>query len=368
MVIAGSFSFPDDDMRGSGKSPCAVAGNNVMMCQLNKILKDSISEFRFLIAFLLAGFVTRVLMMWDAKRKNYAALCGCTRELNVQIASFLPTTEDKHFIQGARRRLSRWTLLAYELAILKVRDQMDSQETKDYLLKEGLLSDDGEWDLLVPGDRHTTVYYWIQSHFVQLSNAGYIPQEYVLGLSQSVARTRAQANDLMSSVDRDLPFPYVHLCFVLVALNVFLFSTFKGVLWSTWFVQHGDAIWQQPVLWLDVASTFAWNLSYTSMYQLCYVLYHPFHAGTELSVAHTTISKGIRRFAEELASQERLPVVIESNDHPSNVVIMTSNNRRQRRIPKSKRASSRRTSELTAETGYTTFSDDDERRDVQNIV
>lgn len=366
MVAAGYYAFPDDEMRGTGKSPCAVAGKNLMMCQLNKIIKESVSEFRFLIAFLLAGFVTRVLIMWTTRRQNYASLCGCTRELNVQIASFLPTTEDRHFVQAARRRLSRWTLLAYELAVLKARDQMDSEETKEHLLKEGLLSDNGEWELLVPGDRHTTVYYWIQSHFVQLSNAGYIPQEYVLGLSQSVARARAQANDLMSALDRDLPFPYVHLCFVLVVLNVFLFSTFKGILWSTWFVQHGDAIWQQPVLWVDVATTFAWNLSYTSMYQLCYVLYHPFQAGSELSVAHTTISKGIRRLAEELARHERLPVVIESTEHPSNIVIMTSNNPRRRRKPKSKK--SRRTSELTDDTAFMTLSDDEEARILQNTV
>ena len=51
-------------------------------------------------------------------------------------------------------------LLAYELAVLKPRNAMDSDRARDHLKAVGLLEAD-EWEKMVPGDRHTTVFFWI---------------------------------------------------------------------------------------------------------------------------------------------------------------------------------------------------------------
>ena len=47
-------------------------------------------EFRFLIAFILAGLVARAVAFWCRRRQNYASLCGTARILNVQISALLP--------------------------------------------------------------------------------------------------------------------------------------------------------------------------------------------------------------------------------------------------------------------------------------
>jgi len=84
-------------------------------------------------------------------------------------------------------------------------------------------------------------------------------------------------------------------------LNVLIFITYKDALWSTWLFQHGDNFLNQPVFWVDLTVTFAWNLSYASLYQLCYVVYNPF-GDDKISVAHETIGGGLRKLADQLAS------------------------------------------------------------------
>ena len=52
-------------------------------------------------------------------------------------------------------------MLGFELAMLKARGKIDSSAGKDFLEAEGLLCP-GEWQALIDGDRHTTVFWWIQ--------------------------------------------------------------------------------------------------------------------------------------------------------------------------------------------------------------
>lgn len=79
----------------------------------------------------------------------------------------------------------------------------------------------------IAGDRHTTVFYWIATFTARLERAKLIPTDYVILICNAVSSMRAQANDLMSSLDRDSPFPYVALCGLLVKINIFIFSTWK---------------------------------------------------------------------------------------------------------------------------------------------
>jgi hypothetical protein len=46
------------------------------MCKLDDVLSDAKSDFRFLVAFVLAGYVGVSVQQWAVRRSNYAALCG----------------------------------------------------------------------------------------------------------------------------------------------------------------------------------------------------------------------------------------------------------------------------------------------------
>uniref|UniRef100_A0A0G4GYJ1 Uncharacterized protein n=1 Tax=Chromera velia CCMP2878 TaxID=1169474 RepID=A0A0G4GYJ1_9ALVE len=302
MLVIGYVGFPDGEMGGG---PACADGKNIRVCQLEALLADSKAEFRFLIAFVLAGYVAGTVAMWGIRRKNYASLCGNARNLSIQILSFVPVEHQDEQLMQTRKNLSRWVMLAFELAFLKAKGAMDKEEAKAYLVEEGLLVE-GEWENMVVGDRHSSVFFWIQTQLAILSREGRIEQEFVAAVSQSVGSMRGQANDLMSSLDRDKPYPYVALCGVLVMINIVIFSTWKGVLWSVWFHTFGSKIVEQPKLWVDILVLFTWNLSYQALYELSYVLYNPF--GDRLvDVGHETIGRGIRRLSFALAEGHVLP-------------------------------------------------------------
>ena len=106
----------------------------------------------------------------------------------------------------ARQLLARWTVLGYELSVLKARCLIDTTEGQKYLLLSRLLVGN-EWDRMVDGDRHTTVWYWIQSKAKQMKDRGQIDAYELQTVCNAVTLSRDRANDLMSSLDRDQPPP-----------------------------------------------------------------------------------------------------------------------------------------------------------------
>ena len=78
-----------------------------------------------------------------------------------------------------------------------------------------------EWEAMVVGDRHTTVFFWLQLSLKRLADKGALTQEaFSQCCAPAITSMRAQANDLMSSLDRDTPFPYIALAGVLVQVNL----------------------------------------------------------------------------------------------------------------------------------------------------
>ena len=125
--------------------------------------------------------------------------------------------------------MARWSLLGFELSVLKARGQIDMEEYAVPHLRQLNLLADGEWEAMVPGDRHTTVWLWMQTMAVKLSNEGIIENPiHVQTLCNAVTLIRDRANDLMSALDRDQPFPYVSICGLLVNLNLLLNALWKG--------------------------------------------------------------------------------------------------------------------------------------------
>ena len=83
---------------------------------------------------------------------------------------------------------------------------------------------------MVEGDRHTTVWLWMQTKAVKLGNEGIINQvHHVQTLCNAVTLIRDRANDLMSSLNRDQPFPYANICGQLVNVYLMLNALWKGV-------------------------------------------------------------------------------------------------------------------------------------------
>jgi hypothetical protein len=160
---------------------------------------------------------------------------------------------------------------------------------------------DAEWSSMVPGDRHSTVFWWLQLKLVELERAEVLQAQYLTILCASVAKMRGVANDLMSSLDRDKPFPYTALCGVLVYINILMMSTWKGVSWSIWYFSYGPDLFNQPRIWVDMVVLLLWNISYAALYDLGYMLHNPF-GRRRIDVAHELISGGIRTLSASLAA------------------------------------------------------------------
>ena len=119
---------------------------------------------------------------------------------------------------------------------------------------------------------HTSLTSLPQVEASRLATEGVITEQRLQTISLSITSARAQANDLMSSLDRDAPFPYVALCGLLVNINVFIMSTWKGVEWSVWFQSFGGPkLVEQPKFWVDMLVLVSWNVSYKCLYDITYV-------------------------------------------------------------------------------------------------
>lgn len=284
------------------------------MCVLNVVLLDAKAEFRFLIAFILSGYVAFTVNAWAKRRTNYAALCGNARNTNILISSKLPIDLQDEALMKTRRKMARWVMLAMELAVLKSRGHMDSDEGRDHLLEQELVTA-AEWERLVSGDRHSTVFYWIHLEATKLARAKVISDNFAVEISEGASKMRAQANDLMSSLDRDLPLPYTVLCGMLVQLNVLIMSTWKGVEWSIWLHSLGSAeLLDQGRFWVDIFVLLSWNVSYKALYDLNYVLQSPF-GNRRIDVAHEVIFAGIRKLSTALANGvDNVPPTDEDED------------------------------------------------------
>ena len=126
--------------------------------ELHGVLERSATEFRFLAAVVLGTFITRAVNAWKERRSNYGGLAGSARALilalsthlpmhrlggNTRSSSPLPSDSEIDF-RELRVRLGRYVLLGYELAVLKARGHMDSDEGREHLKREKLI-EDGEW-------------------------------------------------------------------------------------------------------------------------------------------------------------------------------------------------------------------------------
>ena len=288
--------YPDGEI---GSGPACVGANNRNMCTLEKTLGDAKLEFRFLIAFILAGFVANSVANWNQRRSTYASLCGNVRNCLVTVNAIISKNNDP---RNARNHCSRWILLVFEFSVLKARGHMDSDEGKEHLERLGLLQP-GEWNCMAPGDRHTTVIFWLNSMIVEYQREGLIHSDHSQKTQLDFTALRSYANDLMSNINIDEPISYSALTGLLVKTNVFIFSTWKAVEWSAWIFAFTPSVLfnDQSRMMVDIAVLLAWNISYTALYDLGYMLNNPF-GNRRIDLPHESIGANLRKFANALNS------------------------------------------------------------------
>ncbi len=229
--INGSWAFPDG--REMGVCPedidtMDMNDNHVIknksMCLLAKTLADGADSLRILSAFILGGFLVGSVQLWLERRTAYTALCGATRNLLINVCSIIPNPMDK-------KLFARWAVLGFELSVLKGRGLIDYEEGRAYLDKLHLIEGD-EWHSMVGGDRHTTVWFWIQVKAENLMRENEIQGLEFQTICQAVTLSRDMANDLMSCINRDQPPPYTFVCGLLININLLLLSLATGTKWA----------------------------------------------------------------------------------------------------------------------------------------
>lgn len=297
------LAFPD------GGNPTCDERNqskNKSACEMIASLDAGASSLAVLTSFVLGGFLASTRQLWLARRTAYCALCGATRNLLINVCSLAPKQE--------RHVLARWTCLGYELSVLKGRMLIDSDEARVFLTKANLIAEN-EWETMVNGDRHTTVWFWVQTKARQLRDEGMISEFDLQTVCNAVTLSRDKANDLMSCIDRDQPPPYVFVAGLLVNLNLFFESTTKGADWSVWVNDARAKIWTEPRFYTSVLFLLLYTTMFALLFDVCAVLYNPF-GPRDIDVPHETVGRGIRFLAKELASAEQ----DEENGYPKTMV------------------------------------------------
>jgi len=304
---SGSWAFPDT-LEGQLACDTESPDQNKNMCLLSKSLNDGVDTLRTLSAFVLGGYVVGSVNLWLKRRTAYCALCGSARNLLINVCSIAPADRNK-------KLLSRWAILGYELAVLKGRGLIDHDEGKIYLNLLNLLHGD-EWDTMVDGDRHTTVWFWIQAKSRMLFENGDIDGLQFQTICQAVTLSRDRANDLMSCINLDQPAPYTFVCGLLININLLLLSVASGFEWSIWQHETHGKIWMEPRMYIEIFILFL-NTAITSMlFDLCTILYNPF-GGRKIDIMHYQVGAGIRKLAKSL-SKSPLPSTINSDESSGN--------------------------------------------------
>ncbi|GFH55554.1 hypothetical protein CTEN210_12030 [Chaetoceros tenuissimus] len=284
--------FPDTP-RGTG-STCSTndAGVklNIVLCDMIESANTASARINILTAFILSAFASREL--WLTKRTAYCALCGATRNLLINICSLVRNKDD-------RETMVRWSVLGYELSVLKGRDLVDTEVAENFLESMNLIDED-EWDVLVDGDRHTTVWFWIQLKATHIFDDGCMTDLQLQTICNAVTLSRDKANDLMSKLDRNQPPPFILLCALLVNLTLFMDSLSVGLTWGKIF--H-EAKGHPYHIYLELFMFLLYSVLLGLFFDICTILYNPF-GPRDIDIPHHLVGKGIRQLGMELSKRE----------------------------------------------------------------
>lgn len=263
-------------------------------------LKNGATQYQVLSAFILGGFVLSSVDMWRKRRSAYGDLCNATRNLIMNLAAIVSQKDISE-----KCIMIRWSILAYELCVLKARNCVDTGDALEYLQALNLVEED-EWDMLIQGNQNSTVYWWILTKIQSLIDEENLSPVSVNIFAEAITTCRTKGNDLMARIDRDQPRPYCFICAILVNLNLLLTSLSKGLEWAILLHDSQGKIFLEPVLYVEIFVLFTFNAILAMLFDLCSALYNPY-GPRSIDLPHVSTSKDIRKFAKEVSTGNKTP-------------------------------------------------------------
>jgi hypothetical protein len=304
----GSWAFPD------GKPACNTYGmsgddgevlKNRSICELCESVEDKKGVFIILAAFILGGFLASSMKTWLARRYAYTEICSSTRHLLINICSIVVHNEHE------KKLLCRWACLGFELSVLDSRGLIDTEEAREYLDNLSLIKLD-EWERMINGNRHTTIYFWIQDRVAKSAKVGHISAIEFQTLCTAITHSRDKANDLMGPISRNQPPPYIFVCASLINIHLFLTSMATGLKWAIWMYDSEDseglglAVWKEPRMSFGVIVLYLYTSIYAMLFDVCTMLYNPF-GPRKIDIEHFRVGGGVRALAKGLSGNEVCP-------------------------------------------------------------
>lgn len=196
-----------------------------------------LSSIKVLAGFVLGTYIANVVGLWRARRTAYVSFLGANRRTIMICAASIRAPEtaspaEIEAVNEARSTLARWMVLGLDLAVAKARGVLKDPALRAHL-ERGSLLERNEWDSLVPGEPHNTVWFWMTDAVNRLAARQLLTNPYCLNsIVEAIANMRDKGHDMKGSVGGDLPYPYVMLVkfFVQVVMitNV-IYLGFQGI-------------------------------------------------------------------------------------------------------------------------------------------
>jgi len=289
LIFGWSYAFPDgrpacgptDSNTTVSNSSLAGVRRNSSICDLVETFEWGNEQLRVLTAILLGGYIVATINMWRLRRIRYGIFIGNIRNLTILIGTLVR----KHSInkvmnneeeEQGRHQMMRWAVLGFELAILKARNEMDTDLGRKYLEDIELLRE-GEWENMVNGDRHTTVWYWIQRKAVTLTDQGVISSDQRLQtICNHASCTQGLADDIMNEIGNDHCPVYTSVVGITICYTIGNFIFWKGFQWAIWFYDTNGAVWIEPRMYFEVLISIAYTTILACVFDIDKVMHNPF--------------------------------------------------------------------------------------------
>ena len=275
LIFGWSWAFPDGHPACDTDEILGGSIKNGNICDLQIAMNSWGIQINTLVAFIIGGFVLSTVSLWRLRRTSYAALCGATRNLLINVSSIVPVSNGTA-IGETRAAMLRWTILGFELSVLKARSIIDTPKARKYLETVRLLKE-GEWESLIDGDRHTTVWWIIQMQAKELFSRNVISEIEFGAICNAITLIRDKANDLMSVIDRDEPLLYRFVCSFLVKSYILIEVCREGLEWAVLAFEVGwTQLYSEPWMYFAIGELILYTFSFWMLFDLCRSLYNPF--------------------------------------------------------------------------------------------
>lgn len=292
-------------------------------------LIDVVKPWRILAAFIIAGYVKVAIDRSKEERKLYFSLVSHTRQLLSVIGCLLQNQEEK-------RKLSRWTILAFELTVLEIRGNSNSQKGIRFIHGLNLFSG-VEWDIMNANARYASVWQWVQE---DISNLGEISKNASQQLWEASAACSQESFKIINNIGSGIPNAYTRACKILINFHLFFESISIGVYHAVLHSETDGNIWRLPGLYCNILSLLGYSIAVNLLFDIHSDIRNPFGTRPD-DINHDFHSSSMRQFVRDGLHME-IPVIDDdatissltevANSSALNAKIARSVERRRKRV------------------------------------